>query len=142
MSETTKLKPQQFHKAISQLLAEKLKPFEPQPGEPKKDLNLVACVEIYTEIFNTMVEVVTEANLGSGPDDESGARITNEGMNYLAQSYYDGILINGHQELDPEIFTQRAKVENISTEELTLLAVMLSGTDFALEVLEELKKRT
>ena len=142
MSETsTRLKPQQFHKAISQLLAEKLKPFEPQPGEPKKDLNLVACVEIYTEIFNTMVEVVTEANLGSG-DEETGARITNEGMNYLAQSYYDGILINGHQELDPDIFTQRAKVENISTEELTLLAVMLSGTDFALDVLEELKKRT
>lgn len=141
MSETARLKPQQFHKAISQLLAEKLKPFEPQPGETPKDLNLVTCVEIYTEIFNTMVEVITEANLGSG-DAATGQGITNEGMNYLAQSYYDGILINGIQELDPEIFTQRAKLENVSTEELTLLAVMLSGTDFALDVLEELKKRT
>jgi len=140
MSETTKLKPQQFHKAISQLLAEKLKPFEPKPGEPKKDLNLVTCVEIYTEIFSTMVEVITDANLGTG-DAAAGQGITNEGMNYLAQAYYDGILINGHQELDPDIFTQRAKVELISTEELTLLAVMLSGTDFALPVLEEINKR-
>lgn len=130
MSEKSKLKPQEFHKVISQLLGAKLKRFEPADGN-KLDLNLVTCVEIYTEIFNTMVEVITTAEI----------EVTNEGMNYLAQNYYDGILINGHQELDPDIFTQRAKVENMETEELTLLAVLLSGTDFALPVLEEIKKR-
>lgn len=129
MSES-KLQPAQFHKVISQLLGQKLKRFEPTGGE-KLDLNLVTCVEIYTEIFETMVEVITTGEV----------ELTNEGMNYLAQNYYDGVLINGHQELDPDIFTQRAKVENMATEELTLLAVLLSGTDFALPVLEEIKKR-
>ena len=62
-------------------------------------------------------------------------------MNYLSQQYYDGVLINGHQELDPDIFTQRAKLDGISTEELTLLAVMLNGTDFAVPLIEEVKKR-
>ena len=52
------------------------------------------------------------------------------------------ILINGYQELDPNIFTQRARLDSMETEELTLLAVMLSGTDFALPILEEIKKRS
>lgn len=128
----SKLKPQQFHKIISSLLGARLKPMLPQDDGTKQDLNLVACVEIYSKIFETMVEVVTEADIG----------ITNEGMNYLAQQYYDGVLINGRQELDPEIFTQRAKPENMETEELTLLAVLLNGTDFALPILEEVKKRS
>jgi hypothetical protein len=128
----SKLKPQEFHRIISNLLSARLKPMLPQDNGTKKDLNLVACVEIYNKIFETMVEVITEADVG----------ITNEGMNYLAQQYYDGVLINGHQELDPDIFTQRAKVTNMETEELTLLAVLLNGTDFALPVLEEVKKRS
>jgi|SRR5581483_746681 len=129
MSES-KIKPGQFHQVFSQLLGQKLKRFESKDGA-KVDLNLVTCVEIYTEIFETCVEVITTSEI----------ELTNEGMNYLAQQYYDGVLINGHQELDPEIFSQRAKVENMETEELTLLAVLLSATDFALPVLEEIRKR-
>lgn len=121
-------KPQDFHKAISTLLGAKLKPLT----ERKADLNLVTCTEIYTTIFETLVEVVSEADIA----------ITNEGVNYLAQQYYDGILINGTQELDPDIFSQRAKLENISTEELTLLAVMLQGTDFCVPIIREVKRRS
>ncbi len=128
----SKLEPQQFHKAISTLLGEKLKPLLPKDDGSSTTLNLVSCVEIYTTIFETMVEVISEADIA----------ITNEGMNYLSQAYYDGILINGHQELDPNIFTQRAKLDSMETDELALLAVMLSGTDFALPVLEEIKKRS
>jgi hypothetical protein len=125
------LEPQQFHKAISALLDGKLKPLWPKDDGSKTDLNLGTCVEIYTTIFEAMVEVIST----------SGVEVTNEGMNYLAQQYYDGILINGHQELDPNIFTQRARLDSMETEELTLLAVMLVGTDFALPILEEIKKR-
>jgi hypothetical protein len=122
------LKPQDFHKAIAQLLTEKLKPLV----SAEKQLNLVTCVEIYTTIFDTMVEVITEAELP----------LTNESANYLAQQYYDGILINGVQELDPDIFTQRAKLSGIATEDLTLLAVMLNGTDFAVPIVAEVKRRS
>lgn len=126
-----KFQPGDIHKAVSQLLSARLQPLITSEGESKRDLNPLACVEIYSTIFETLVEVVQEAQLP----------VTNEGMNYLAQQYYDGILINETHELDPEIFTQRAKLENMETKELALLAVMLSGTDFALPVLAEIKKR-
>ena len=118
-------KPGEIHATICKLLETKLQPFQQQ------DLNLATCIEIYSTIFDAMVDVVAEA----------GLPVTNEGMNYLAQQYYDGVKINGTQELDPDIFTQRAKVENIETKELALLAVILSGTDFALPLIEEVKKR-
>lgn len=120
-------KPHEFHATISKLLEAKLQPLIKDEAK----LNLLACVEIYTEIFEALVEVITEASV----------EITNEGMNFLAQSYYDGVLVNGQHELDPNIFTQRARVESIETKELALLAVMLQGTDFAIPVLEEIKRR-
>jgi hypothetical protein len=122
------MKPTEFHETIGKLLELKLKPMI----GADKDLNLVACVEIYTTIFETMVTLLTE----------SGIPITNEAMNYLSQQYYDGVLVNGRQELDPEIFTQRAKLSEIETKELALLAMMLRGTDFMYPVVEEIKKRS
>lgn len=121
------MKISQFHDVIAKLLGEKLKHF----NNSKKKLDLVACVEIYQVIFNSLVEVIQESNV----------KLTNESMNYLAQQYYDGVLINGRQELDPNIFSPRAKLENIETKECALLAVMLSGTDFAVPIIQEIKKR-
>lgn len=123
-----KFAPGEAHRTISRLLESRLKPLI----DEGRDLNLVTCVEFYKTIFDTLVEVIQAAQLP----------ITNEGMNFLAQQYYDGVQVNGGQELDPDIFTQRARVENIETKELALLAVMLSGTDFALPILAEIKKRS
>ena len=89
-----KLKPGAFHETISKLLNAKLQPLV----TAERDLNLVACTEIYTTIFETLVECISEVEMP----------ITNEGMNYLAQQYYDGVLVNGKQELDPEIFTNKS----------------------------------
>lgn len=116
----------QFNEAISKLLGEKLKDFN------QKDLDLVTCVDIYQVIFNTLVEVFEASNAG----------LTNEAMNYLAQQYYDAVLINGTQELDPNIFTQRAKMESIETRELAFMAVMFNGTDFAIPLIHEIKRRS
>lgn len=123
-----KFQPGEIHRTVSKLIEARLQPLISEG----RDLNLVTCIEFYTTIFETLVEVIQDA----------GLPVTNEGMNFLAQQYYDGVQINGGQELDPEIFTQRAKVENIETKELALLAVILSGTDFALPILEEIKKRS
>jgi len=122
------MKPGEFNEAISRLLEVKLKPFVTE----QRDLNLLTCTEIYTTIFDVLAEVVTQ----------SKAPVSNEALNYLAQQYYDGILINSSQELDPNIFTQRAKLENIETRELALLAVMLWGTDFAKPILAQIKQRS
>lgn len=111
---------------LTRLLSEKLQSFN------DKDLNLVACVEMFKTIFDTLIEVFQAA----------GVDISNEAMNYIAQQYYDGILINGTNELDPNIFTQRARLENIETRELALLAVMLNGSGFLPPIIQEIKKRS
>lgn len=116
----------QFNDVITKLLSEKLKQFN------DKKLDLVVSLEIFQMIFSSLIEVFETANVG----------LTNEAMNYLAQQYYDAVLVNGREELDPNIFTQRAKLENIETKELALLAVMLNGTDFALPIIAEIKKRS
>ena len=120
------MKPQEFHSAISKLLVAKLTPFK------EKNLDLVTCIEIYTTIFDTLVEVCTNAEIP----------LTNESMNYLAQQYYEAVSINDTQELDPGIFSQLARLDEIDTKELALLAVMLNGTDFTLPILAEIKKRS
>lgn len=114
-----------FNEIITKLLSDKLVEFS------NKSLNLATCYEIYKSIFDTLAEVFETSNV----------QISNESMNYLSQQYYDSILINENQELDPNIFTQRAKLENIETKELALLAVMLNGTDFSIPILLEVKRR-
>jgi hypothetical protein len=119
------MKVSKFNDVISKLLTDKLKIYN------EKDLDLVTCIEIYQKIFDTLVEVFESANMG----------LSNEAMNYLAQQYYDSVAVNGRHELNPNIFTQRAKMENIETKELALMAVMLNGTDFAVPLILEVKRR-
>lgn len=128
MPEAPNVKPlSQFNEAITRLLTERLKRFT------NNQLDLVTCTEIFQVIFNSLIEVFEMSNIG----------ISNEAMNFLAQSYYDSISVNGTaQELDPNIFSQRAKLENIETRELALLAVMLNGTDFAIPLIHEIKRRS
>ena len=126
------MKPGETHEHIVKLLDARLAPLVKVDPSERLDLNLVACTDIYTTIFETLVEVVENAKIP----------IDNEAMNYLAQAYYDGVLINGRQELDPEIFSQRASLENIETRQLALLAVILFGTDFAKPIIAEVKRRS
>ena len=114
-----------FHDSVSKLLSTNLSEYLNEP------LNLALCVKIYQSIFETLVEVFQNSNIN----------VSNESMNYLAQQYYDAVKINNTHDLDPNIFTQRAKLENIETKEIALLAVMLKGTDFAYDLLSEIKKR-
>ncbi len=124
----TKEPDQAFADVITKLLTEKLKKFSGND----LDLNLVTCTEIYTLVFDTLADVFTNAELP----------LTNESVNYVAQMFYDGILINGRQELDPNIFTQRAKLENVETKEVALLVLMFKGTEFAIPFVQEIKRRS
>jgi hypothetical protein len=62
-------------------------------------------------------------------------------MNYVAQQYYDGVLINGNAELDPNIFEQRARLENVDTKQLGLLMAMFNHTPFVVPIVEEFRRR-
>lgn len=120
------MKVSKFNEVITKLLSERLKSYH------DKALNLPICVEIYQTIFDSLVEIFETAGTG----------LSNEAMNYLSQQYYDAVAVNGHEELNPNIFTQRSKLENIETKELALLAVMLSGTDFTIPIIQEIKRRS
>jgi len=95
-------------------------------------LTSVVCSEIYQDIFFSLTEVFKAAQ----------TPLSNESVNLLAQMYYDSVTINGNQDLDPHIFTQRAKLSNIETKELALLATMMNGTPFAAPFIGEIKRRS
>ena len=119
-----------IHDSLSQLLIKKL---EKHNGF---SLNKDTCIAIYRDVFDCLVEVFQE----------SGAKISNEGVNLIAQMYYDSINIkdnNGNaQELDPNVFDKRAKLENIETRELAMFATMFNGTPFAPIFVHAVKRRS
>ena len=115
-----------FHESASNLLVEKLSKFK------NKDLNKETCISIYTTIFESLQQVF----------EESGSGISNEALNWIAQEYYDAVKINENNDLDPNIFTQRAKLDQIETKELALMAMMFKGTPFAVPLVSTIKKRS
>ena len=121
---------QNFHLAVEQLINAKLATFK------QMSLDKANCVSIYQKIFETLTELFQNVQ----------APISNEGANYIAQQYYDGIMLVGSDgnthELDPNIFNQRASLDNIPTKELAFMAMLLAGTDHRVAVLEAIKQRS
>ena len=115
-----------IHESINKLLISKLEKYKNEP------LNLSTCTMIYQDIFEVFV----------GLFEESKIKISNEAMNILCQMYYDVISINGNQELDPNIFSQKANVKLIETKELAMLATLFSNTPFAIPFIHEIKTRS
>jgi hypothetical protein len=115
-----------FHDSIAKLLTAKLAEYK------NARLDRTVCTQIYVAVFQTLQTLI----------EETKTPLSNEAVNYIAQQYYDGILINDNQELDPEIFTQRATLNAIPTNELALLAMMFEGTDFRIPVIEAIKNRS
>lgn len=122
------MKSKELQEIINKLLQLKLQ----HMVADERSLDRSACIEIYTTLFDALTEVVQEAHLP----------LSNEGMNYLAQQYYDGVRINNTHELDPNIFEKKASMDNLETKELALLATILNGTDFVFPLVAEIKKRS
>ena len=119
------MKTNKLHETILTLITERL---IRRKGEK---FNTSVCSEIYQDIFFSLTEIFKEAK----------TPLCNESVNFLAQLYYDAVTINDNQELDPNIFTQRASLNNIPTKEIVLMATMMSGTPFAHPFIFEAKKR-
>jgi len=117
---------QKILEAITRVLDERMKVLI----ERKPDVG--TSIEAYTIIFNVVTEIMTQTKAG----------MTNEAMNYIAQQLYDCVTFNEHGDLDPNIFTQRAKLEKISTKELVVIATIFSGNILAAPVIKEIKQRS
>ena len=117
---------QNAHDSIINVLNEKLK------SKLNKNLNKETCLLIYQDIFFTLSDIFREA----------GTPLDNEAVNLMSQMYYDSITVNGNQELDPNIFSQRAKFELVPTKQLALMAKMFNNTPFAQIIISAIKKRT
>ena len=117
------------HEVLSKLLNDRLQ------RRLQQKMSRETCMEIYQDIFFTLSEVIKE----------SGTPLGNEAVNLLAQMYYDAVDLQtsvGPMGLDPNIFTQRAKVENVPTKELALLGTMMSGTPFGDVFISAVKRRS
>jgi hypothetical protein len=115
-----------IHESVSKLLSLKLEKYK------SEKLSSSTCTAIYQDIFETFVDLFQESKI----------EVSNEAMNMVCQMYYDAVTINGNQELDPNIFSQRASVKNVETKELAMLATIFSGTPFAVPFIHETKKRS
>ena len=111
--------------AIERVLGEKLK------SKVHRKLDKETCTLIYQDIFYALSEIFEGA----------GTPLDNEAVNLLSQMYYDSVTVNGGQELDPNIFTQRAQMSNIPTKQLALMATMTSKTPMASIFISEIKRR-
>jgi len=115
-----------IQESVEKLLLPKLQKYK------SEKLNSTTCIAIYQDIFETFVDVFEGANV----------KISNEAMNVICQMYYDVITINGNQELDPHIFSQRANVKNVETKELAMLGTLFSNTPFSAPFIYEVKRRS
>jgi len=118
--------------ALSNLIEAKLQKLLIESKDENHSLNHASCLMIYHEIFNTCVEVFNETNVS----------ISNEAMNYIAQQYYDSVLVNGQYPLDPNVFDKRASVKEIATKELTIIATILGANDMSVETIMEIRHRS
>lgn len=100
------------------------------------DLDVSRCTEIYHMIFSTLVEIFSNPNL------KTNVSLTNEAMNYLAQQFYSEIRINDSIELNPNIFTEKAKLENIDTKELVFLLSIMQDSLCYVDIIKQIKKRS
>ena len=116
----------QIHDSLSKLLSKKLEMYV------DRKLDATTCTSIYRDIFECLVELFRE----------SSVEVSNEAMNLVAQMYYDSVKINGRQDLDPNIFTQRASTQSVSTKELAMLATLFRGTPFSEIFVYAVKKRS
>lgn len=116
----------QIYDALSKLLSKKLE------KHLQSKLDKESCISIYQDIFDTVVGVFQE----------SGVEISNEAVNLVSQMYYDSVKINSSQELDPSIFTQRAKIDLVTTKELAMLSTLFNGTPFGDIFIHAVKRRS
>lgn len=120
----------QIHDSLSQLIVKKLEKYN------GSRLNVDTCTSIYRDLFDCLVEVFKESQVN----------LTNESVNLISQMYYDMITIKDSagniQELDPAIFDKRAKLENIETKELAMLATMFNMTPIGSIFVHAAKRRS
>lgn len=129
MTQITQEKQKTITEAIDKLLAARLQIFV------NDSLNDKVFMEIYVMIFNTFVEVFQQANV----------QLSNEAMNYVAQQYYDMLSFNDSVELkaNPNIFDKRAKLEDIKTPDIALLATFFRDSPHLyIPMYKEIKKRS
>lgn len=116
--------------ALGRLLDERLKLIL----KDRPALTQESCNKIYVEIFDTVASVFQESG--------ANAVLSNESVNYIAQALYESIKINETgQTLDPNIFSKRAKLENISTKELAFMYVVFRDSEMCLPIGLEIKRR-
>jgi hypothetical protein len=115
-----------FSKMMEMMLNERLTVFK------GKTLNRGTLMELYTTIFNLVSDIFVQSKV----------QLSNEAVNLVAQLYYEDININHRQGVDEQIYTQRAKFENIPNHELVIMTKLWKDHPYGQLFVQVLKKRS
>lgn len=115
-----------FSKMMEEMLNERLKIFK------GKTLNRQTLMELYTTIFNLSSDIFIQSKV----------ELSNEAVNMIAQLYYEDININHRQGVDEQIYTQKAKFENIPNHELVIMTKLWKDHPYGQVFVGALKKRS
>ena len=101
-----------------------------------KSLNDDTCLLVYRDLFENVSTIATQLN------ERAKVKLSNESVNYIAQQYYDCVTVNGRQILNPNIFSQRASLDNIPTDEMLVILAFVNGSEFAGDVTKKIRSRS
>jgi GrpB-like predicted nucleotidyltransferase (UPF0157 family) len=88
-------------------------------------------MELYGTIFNSIADIFLQSKV----------KMSNETMNFVAQCYYEDVEINGRNEIDKMIYTQKAKIESVPNHELVILTKLWKDHVYAKIFVQALKSR-
>lgn len=97
-----------------------------------KQLNRATLMELYATIFNLTSDIFIQSRV----------ELSNEAVNMIAQLYYEDININHKQGVDEQIYTQRAKFENIPNHELVIMTKLWKDHPYGQLFVDQLKRRS
>lgn len=117
----------ELHDSIQKMVKSTLETYK------NKGFNKENCIQIYASLFKVFEELVTSIP-------ELSKYITNDGLNFVCQSYYDMIQIND-QFLIPDIFDKEVTIKDLSTPELIRCLMLLTNTPFQSMIIQEIKHR-
>lgn len=97
----------------------------------KETLNRHVYMEIYTAIYNAVYDLLVKGHF----------KLTNDAVNYIAQSYWDMLSINNSENGIPDdIFTKRITINDIPIEDVAKIFILFRGSPLCIEAAKRLRR--
>lgn len=118
-----------FNQSFIKLMNSKLEKYH------TKKINQSLSKSVYQDVYNVLTEILS---LAAG----SKYSLSHESLSYFTQLYYDCIISSDGQKLDTNTIGKLANLSKIDNKELDFYSFAFYGTDLAIHVNHEIKRRS